>query len=350
MKGRTIAWDTKDEVEFTRAHEVGVRPAELGEVWTDFGSIPDKKDVFAALTLGDTIWLVGDETIHPEDGTDPGPDNNKGADKVYKSINKGETWTTIDATFTGLGIEELSGVTGFAFAADKLFVATSKHIYKSTDDGKTWNSVQAVTGTTDGFKVAHIKDGANKGVYFIGGNDSGTIFKSTDNGESWGLIETAQADRFENREAIGMGVAVFGQTIYVMGGWGPGLLSVSGNDVWKSDNGGVKWTQVVGVEPTTTTRWSLRDRMSAVSTETHVYVIAGKPTGKPSDESYVGGIDVWRALGTDLSTWELVSDGVGERNSAEAIYYPTDKSILIIGGQNKFSQGMTSVQRTEVEK
>ena len=314
MENKTAFWATKAEVLFNRGHQVAAPPLVLGELWKkSVNSLPAKKDTFAALSFGDKIWLVGD--------------NND----VYRSTDRGDTWTTVAAN----GLSDLGDTSGVALADDKLFVATKNNIYKSIDGGENWTSVHAVAGVSDSLKAIHVTASDNttdvpNGIYFISGN--GQVIYGDGIDGNW--VQTAVTDIFPARESYGMGVAVHKSTLYIMAGWwGAGDLSSSANDVWKSIDGGKKWTKVVGVDATAD-RWSLRDRVSTVSTGTHVYLMAGGN----------GNSDVWRAEGDDLSVWTRVTKAGGypAKNSAEAVFIPGTSGnkdrMLILGGNNSSTE------------
>ena len=96
---------------------------------------------------------------------------------VYRSTNRGETWTINSGYFP----------TAYRFAISRanpsvLFAATTSGIpYRSTDGGANWTSVgTGVTGS--GYEAMHVESGANPYVFL--GNNSG-IFRTTNNGTSW---------------------------------------------------------------------------------------------------------------------------------------------------------------------
>ena len=369
LKDRTTPWEISDEVLFSIKHQVGAPKLLLGQFFEQAMNagveitMPGEKDTFATLTNGDEIWLMGD--------------NNS----VHNSKDRGLTWTYDNETNTDgtakfsekeldangaavnpvVWVEAATGATtGVALEDKTLFVITPRNVYKSTDTlGKTWTIVHEVTGVTGsdnkvtfdatGFQSFHVT-AANAtgavpaGIYFISGN--GVIVKNTTVGTlDSGWVQTTVTTPFHPREGFGFGVAIKGSTFYIMAGWGNDPLTESANDVWKSTDGGDTWTEVLALKPDVTdgSRWNLRDRIATVSTDTHVYLMAG---------GTLGSSDVWRsAFTSDLKVWELVAEdgGYTPKNSAEALYYPAgggkQETLLLLGGR----MGKKEIWRSEAE-
>ena len=307
-RGVAPAWTTKDDVKFTIAHEVGGAALALGMQWEQVSTSPGgAKDAFAALSFGDTAWLVG------------GGDNS-----IYTSSDRGTTWTTI----TAIGLADHVNNTGVALAANKLFVATPKDVYVSIDGGTNWKSVYTIpTPSTEGFKAVHVTDTADtinvpNGIYLIGKT---TMVHSDENGENW--TETVMAPAYLHKEIFGMGVAVHKSTFYVFGSYQSPQTS-------KSTDGGKTWTVITSNFP------AGRDRMTMVSAPDFIY-----------HAGWTSANDVWRtpADEPDLNAWELLAeDAYTLRNTAALLYFPADannkENLLLVGGR-----GGNTVWRAEVK-
>lgn len=88
---------------------------------------------------------------------------------IYKSINKGATWTHV-----GLAAETMQTLLskdGFIFAG-----ALHAGMWRSDDNGATWNSI--------GLFIQHQSIAANEDFIYAGGIDAG-VYMSSNNGISW---------------------------------------------------------------------------------------------------------------------------------------------------------------------
>ncbi len=148
---------------------------------------------------------------------------------IWKSINKGSTWTQLTASNTTSFTRILDiAVTG----TGRLVVAASGGLYTSDNGGTSF------TRRISSSYFADIEIGANGDLY-AGTRYSGRLYKSTNNGTSWTLITNlgGSPDRIEIACAPSDS-----NTVYVVASGGSGSVDVS--IFKKSINGGTTWTNV----------------------------------------------------------------------------------------------------------
>ncbi len=109
---------------------------------------------------------------------------------VYRSTDNGFTWNIASGLPTGDGAD-LDCVENFEEASDGTVFAATKDagVYKSTDDGKTWQKVPVPT-TPVGVSYPSILASSNLGLFVGDGNNivSDGLFRSTDNGATWSVF------------------------------------------------------------------------------------------------------------------------------------------------------------------
>ena len=226
-------------------------------------------------------------------------------DDVWKSKDGGKTW---QESTTGTKFRSRGSHTAVALGA-KIYVIGGNNrnvgrlndVWESTG-GDNWSEVNASTPNAGKFpaRSGHssvvISGGANAGIYVIGGfagrrmND---VWRSTDGGVTWSQ-RTANAGfparNFHNSVAVG-------QDIYVIGGFLGRTNRL--NDVWKSTDGGANWTQVALAAGTT--KFAARSAHGSAVLGSTMYVLGGTFLNRGNAEYLY---DVWKS--TDGATWKNV--------------------------------------------
>ena len=188
---------------------------------------------------------------------------------VFKSINSGASWSSVNFTAASTDIEILatdpvnSGTVYAVAKNDTIRTAPPPHgqtwiaggnsgIFKTTNGGQTWIAVDSglptytSTFTPPGSIVVQsfAIDPSNPATLYSGvvGDSTMGVFKSTNGGASWtaantGLTPQALAIDPSNTSTIYAGTSSNTATI------SPGATSVDGG-VFKSTNGGASWTAI----------------------------------------------------------------------------------------------------------
>jgi hypothetical protein len=258
---------------------------------------------------GGRAWFFGDETYA---GT-------------WTRMTAGAQWTkrlrpavvaTPDGTMVLMGGHDDTG--------------NKNDVWKSVDKGASWTLVNASPGWVG--RHAHAAVALPDGTIIMTGgfnsNSKGEVWKSEDTGATWSVL-TANPG-FVARYYHTMNVLPDG-SIVIIGGYGDTEGRM--NDVWRSADGGLTWTQM-----TAHAAWSKRDSHTSVALPDGSLVLIGG-----FDGSYLN--DVWRSQDMGAS-WTLVnaSPGWAARRIASAVAMP-DGSIVLTGGYDDTSR-MSDVWRS----
>ena len=146
---------------------------------------------------------------------------------IWKSTNKGATWTQLTASNTN-SFQRILDIA--VTSTGRLIVAASGGLYTSDNGGTSFTRRQSSTYFAD------IEIAAN-GDLFAGTRYSGRLYKSTNNGTSWTLITNLGGSPVRVEIACAPSDS---NTLYVVSSGGSGNTDVE----WfkKSVNGGTSWT------------------------------------------------------------------------------------------------------------
>ena len=246
---------------------------------------------------------------------------------VWRSSDNGVSWTQVA---TGNRFSTRRNHSGVVDNEGNLYVIGGEvaddsyynDVWRSSDNGVSWT--QVATGNKFSTRRHHISLKDNEGnLYVIGGEDIGYFFndvwRSSDNGVSW--TQVATGNRFSTRTNHS-GVVDNEGNLYVIGGEvANGSYS---NDVWRSSDNGVSWIQVA-----TGNRFSTRrHHISLKDNDGNLYVIGGEV----ADGSYSN--DVWRSSDNGVS-WTQVATGnrfSTRRNHSGVV--DNDGNLYVIGGDD----------------
>ena len=230
-----------------------------------------KRNHYSSVVLGSGIYVIGGS------GEAGG-----GSNDVWKSSDGGAAWTQVTTaastrfskrrSHSSVVLNDAIYVIG---GFDSGIVSLLNDVWKSTDGGRNWVKVPT-TGTIFSPRHRHSSVVLGSDIYVIGGSN-GTrpvddiIWKSGDGGVSWQPVPTTGIT-FSPRSSPGS--VVLGSDIYVIGGENHFTRSFD-NQVWKSSNGGAAWTQIkaAGAE------FSERYAHSSVTDGSAIYVIGGVGAG-----------------------------------------------------------------------
>jgi hypothetical protein len=196
-------------------------------------------------------------------------------------------------------------------------------VWQSPDNGATWEQVTAHAGWTP--RLVHctvaLPDGS---IVLIGGADStgvtNDVWRSTDDGATW-MRMTAHAG-WTPRESLSS-VAMPDGSIIVSGGTLPGGYTQF-NDIWRSTDEGATWTEV-----TSHAGWRERYGHSSVVMPDGSIVVTGGYTFGPTYAN-----DVWRSTDYGL-TWTQVNGSAGwQPRYFHSMASEPDGSILLFGGSH----------------
>ena len=201
-------------------------------------------------------------------------------------------------------------------------------VWRSTNKGVTWTQVNASAGWSPRSFASSvvIPDGS---IVLIGGANPDTgghkndVWRSTDKGVSW--IPITSSAEWPPRSGH-TSVLMPDGSIVLIGGSGVGGLM---NDVWRSINNGVNWTQV-----NASAGWTPRVGHNSVVMADGSIVLMGGHIGTNSHKN-----DVWRSTNEGV-TWTQVNASAGwvPRSYSSSVVMP-DGSIVLTGGQSGIGYG-----------
>jgi photosystem II stability/assembly factor-like uncharacterized protein len=178
-----------------------------GETWSNIQPL-EGATIFSYYCEGDTI-IAG------------------GRNKIYRSTDNGNTFTTIDLTFT-FSIVNIYAITAFG---STLFAATSYDgVYKSTDNGTTWFSANEGMGPKDA-RALTITNSSTliAGTHYVG------MYRSTDLGLSW------------NKSVAGFPA---GSNILSLLVNESSVFAGTRDGVYRTDDNGDNWVKLTGANDT----------------------------------------------------------------------------------------------------
>lgn len=152
--------------------------------------------------------------------------------RIYKSINAGVNWTTVDSVDIHLQRINFNGNFGFC-------TGSNGKIIHSSDHGATW----ILTTTLTANYATDIKFNNGNG-YCIADNQ--TVYKTTDNGRNWAQTLNHENGSYVLNPLTGNSCLVFGAGVYSGGDFGTWDC-----EVIQTTNAGNDWTEteLEDVEP-----------------------------------------------------------------------------------------------------
>jgi photosystem II stability/assembly factor-like uncharacterized protein len=141
---------------------------------------------------------------------------------VFKSVDGGETWSVTGLNYDVTNSRQVAHVIIDPSNSNNIFATTSNGIYKSTNKGSTWT----LKSTVKFFNDILYKPGSTTIMY--ASSQSGDVYKSTDNGETW---QDITGDSFETNR-IDIAVTAHDPEIIVAIGSSNGYKSTDGGTTW----------------------------------------------------------------------------------------------------------------------
>ena len=245
-----------------------------------------------------------------------------GQNKLYRSTDNGNTFTTINLNFP-FGIVNIYSITSIG---STLFAGTSYDgVYKSTDNGSNWSPANTGMGPKDVRAVT-----ATNSSTLIAGTHYVAMYRSTDLGASW------------NKSVTGFPAGI---SILSLLGSESGIYAGTRDGVYRTENNGNSWIKLTGVNDTInySTVWALCEKDGDIYASTFlqfnttVYKTTDKGltwtrsgTGLPADLTFIKGL---------ATSGENIIAGTDE-----GIYYSTDKGTnwLQANGPTQFIESIAA--------
>jgi PKD repeat protein len=335
----------------------------------DFSGSPTIGELPLSVSFTDTssgnpggyAWLFGDETfagtwtrqtaaagwtkrlrpavVATPDGTIVlmgGHDDSTNRNDVWQSDDKGVSWTLVNASPGWIGRHAHAAVIlpeGSIIMTGGFNSNSKREVWMSADKGATWSVLTVNPGFTARYyhTMNVLPDGS---IVIIGGyGDSdgrmNDVWRSADGGLTWTQMTAAAAWSKRDSHAS---VALPDGSLVLMGGFDGDYL----NDVWRSEDKGVSWT-LINASP----GWAARRISSAVVMPDGSIVL----TGGYDDASRMS--DVWRS--TDRGeTWILASGNPGwPTRDGHAMVVLPDASIVLMGGYDNVGSSLSELVKND---
>jgi len=244
---------------------------------------------------------------------------------VLKSMDYGVTWSSVAS---GDRFSSRAAHCSVVDSADAIYVIAGESsevfndVWKSSDGGVSWSSV--AVGDRFSVRANHkcVIDSSN-GIYVIAGSYRGEIdyddvWKSSDGGITWSSVATG--DRFSSRRCFTAAIDT-DDSIYIAAGLSGWQTWQYLNDVWKSSDGGVTWSEV-GVSLIDSGRYD----GALVHVYSCLYLIGGNTPAYVSAE-------VWSSCDYGV-TWTQMADFPVAASGLGVVVDGQDNVYVIHGGSN----------------
>jgi len=241
-----------------------------------------RREDHAAVSHDDALYVIG------------GHDGTNYLNDVWKSNDAGKTWIEVLGDTGNPGNNQFPRRylhAAVAHGGDLYIIGGHddrnylNDVWKSSDDGKTWIEVLKDTGnpgnTQFSRRTYHSVSVMGGALYVIGGYDydSGNrlndVWKSNDDGKTWieVLGDTGNPGNNQFSRRYLHAAVAHGGDLYIIGGYNHIKFF---NDVWKSSDGGQTWSQVLGDTGNPgNARFSRRSEHAALVVGNALYVIGG---------------------------------------------------------------------------
>jgi N-acetylneuraminic acid mutarotase len=297
----------------------------LSDVWrsTDLGTTWTQMTAAAPWTGTDnhTSVALPDSSIILMGGYDG---NMQYQNDVWRSTDLGATWTQMTtAAEWGERSRHTSGVLsdGSIVLMGGSYGGRRNDVWRSTDLGATWTQMTAAApwSARSGHTSVVLPDGS---IVLMGGPGTysfrNDVWRSTDNGVTWAQMTAAAA--WEGR-IDHTSVALPDGSIVLMGG-NDGTLDFR-NDVWRSTDQGVTWTQMAATAP-----WTGRDQHTSVALPDGSIVLMGGRNSRLG----VRFNDVWRSTDQGATWTQMTAAAEWTARSSQTSVVLPDGSIVLMGG------------------
>ena len=244
---------------------------------------------------------------------------------VWRSTNEGATWTQVNAS---AGWAARYGHTSVALPDGSIVLTGGVNmiggvyndVWRSTNNGSTWTQVNASAGWAARFKHTNIvlPDGS---IVLTGGRNAGgsvynDVWRSTDQGATWAQVNASAGwtVRFGHTSVV-----LPDGSIVLMGG---NIWASNKNDVWRSTDQGTTWTQI-----NASAGWVARNSHTSVAMPDGSIVLMGGQTAGSAVKN-----DVWRSIDSGV-TWTQVNASAGwAARSDHTSIVLLNGSIVLMGG------------------
>jgi PKD repeat protein len=254
-----------------------------------------------------------------------------GGNDVWRSMDNGATWTLMTANAEWSARIHHSSVVmpdgSIVLMGGTMGGPGFNDVWRSTDAGATWTQMTASAGWEGryGHTSVAIPDGS---IVLMGGavgmyyrND---VWRSTDYGATWTLMNASAGWSARMGHSS---VALADCSIVLMGG---SIDTGHKNDVWRSTDYGATWTQM-----TASAGWSERIYHSSVAMPDGSIVLLG------GDSMGIGLMnDVWRSTDNGVTWTQMTASAEWSARSGHTSMVMPDGSIVLIGGIDLYGNGL----------
>ena len=202
---------------------------------------------------------------------------------VYKSTNRGTSWTTVNTGITSLTVNSLAVSPNYSSDLT-VFAGSSGGVFKTTNGGTSWTAVNTgITSLTVNSVAVSTNFSSDHIVY--AGTSSGGVFKTTNGGTSWAAVNTGIINSKFDSLSVSPNYSS-DQTVFA---------GAAGGGTYKTTNGGSGWSAV---------------NTGILSTDMNIYTSAISPDYTSDQTVYAGEYGGVYKTTNGGASWATVNTGI----------------------------------------
>ena len=226
-----------------------LRSLDAGQTWSLLGT----NQLNPMHAVNENFPAIGGITVSP-DGTQVLAGVKSTQSGVYRSIDKGQTWTLVLQNIEPSAVVYATNTIAYAAGPESWGNISTPGIYKSTNGGVSWTKINgAGAAGIDGTKIGRVELAVSKqdpNVVYAAINNSTDLahllglYKTTDGGATWTKLPVSDFCNPQCWYDMAVEVSPVAHNTIIVGG------SRSQDSVQKSTDGGFTWTIInAGVHP-----------------------------------------------------------------------------------------------------
>ncbi|MFH0990318.1 MAG: T9SS type A sorting domain-containing protein [bacterium] len=231
-------------------------------------------------------------------------------DGIWKSTDRGETWTQLPSTVNTSDFWYVNRLVVNPANQNIVVAATNTGLFRTTDGGSSWTRVWAATS-----RVQQVIDNPLNGNTLYAAQNAYGVLKSYDGGNTWAKEHTTSLTG--SRIEIALSPTDTSRLYATV------EVSSTACDLYVSDNGGSTWIKSSQTSPSTTINW-----LGSQGWYDNTLVV--NPYDK--DILFVGGIDIYRVQISSITGSSTVIESIDTVGTGSFIGFYQYAGMISING------------------